>query len=329
MLIRPRRNRKSAVIRAFAEETQLGAERLIYPLFVVDGKNIQTEVQSLPGNYRWSIDLLIPEVEKCMSLGIHSFVLFPAVNESLKDKWASYSFAEDNFYLDILRKLKKEFPEICLMTDVAMDPYNSDGHDGYVNEKGEIENDKTLPILSKMAVAQAQAGADIIGPSDMMDGRVAAIRRALDEKDFQQVSIMSYTAKYASAFYGPFRDALDSAPKSGDKKTYQMNPANAMEALREAKLDYEEGADIMMVKPALPYLDIIALLKNNFDIPIAAYNVSGECAMLMAACQKGWLDFNKAMPEMLVSIRRAGADVILTYFAKSYAEWLKYGKTNF
>jgi porphobilinogen synthase len=212
------------------------------------------------------------------------------------------------------------------MTDVAMDPYSSDGHDGYVNEKGEIVNDTTLPILAKMAVAQAQAGADILGPSDMMDGRVGFMREALDIAGFTDVSIMSYTAKYASAFYGPFRDALDSAPKSGDKKTYQMNPANSREALIEASLDVQEGADFLMVKPALPYLDIIALLKQNFEQPIAAYNVSGECAMLTAACQNGWLNFEKAMPEMLMSIRRAGADVILTYFAKAYAEMVKEGK---
>jgi porphobilinogen synthase len=270
--------------------------------------------------------MLLPEIEACLNLGISSYVIFPAVAEELKDKIATYSYAEENFYLNILRKLKETFPEICLMTDVAMDPYSSDGHDGYVNEKGEIVNDITLPILAKMAVAQAQAGADILGPSDMMDGRVGFIREALDLAGYSDVSIMSYTAKYASAFYGPFRDALDSAPKSGDKKTYQMNPANSREALIEASLDVQEGADFLMVKPALPYLDIIALLKQNFEQPIAAYNVSGECAMLTAACQNGWLNFEKAMPEMLMSIRRAGADVILTYFAKAYAQMQKEGK---
>jgi porphobilinogen synthase len=317
---RPRRNRKNKAIRAIAQETDLGVERLIYPIFLLDGKGIKTEVKSLPGNYRWSIDTLLPEIESCLKLGINNYVLFPAVAEELKDKIASYSYAEENFYLHALRKLKETFPEICLMTDVAMDPYSSDGHDGFVDDHGNILNDETLPILGKMAVAQAQAGADIIGPSDMMDGRVAFIRNALDHAGFDQVSIMSYTAKYASAFYGPFRDALDSAPKAGDKKTYQMNPANSREALIEAELDYAEGADFLMVKPALPYLDIIALLKQNFDIPITAYNVSGECAMITAACQNGWLDFEKVMPEMLLSIRRAGADAILTYFAKAYAE---------
>ena len=323
---RPRRNRKNKAVRAHAQETHLGVERLIYPLFVVDGKGVKSEVKSLPGNFRWSIDTLLPEVEECLHLGISTFDLFPAVSENLKDTVASYSYAEENFYLHIIRKLKETFPEICIMTDVAMDPYSSDGHDGFVDEHGAILNDVTLPILAKMSVAQAQAGADILGPSDMMDGRVGFIREALDNAGFIDVSIMSYTAKYASAFYGPFRDALDSAPKSGDKKTYQMNPANVREALIEAELDYAEGADYMMVKPALPYLDIIALLKANYEIPITAYNVSGECAMLIAACQNGWLDFDRAMPEMLMSIRRAGADVILTYFAKAYAQLVKEGK---
>lgn len=325
MYTRPRRNRKSAAVRFHAQETHLHVGQLIYPLFLFDGKNMKQEVSSLPGNYRWSLDRLIPEVEACLKLGITTFVLFPAVQENLKDKIASYSYAEDNFYLHAIHTLKTTFPECCIMTDVAMDPYSSDGHDGYVSN-GQILNDETLPILGKMAVAQAQAGADILGPSDMMDGRVGYIREAIDKEGFTNVSIMSYTAKYASAFYGPFRDALDSAPKSGDKKTYQMNPANKREALLEAALDMDEGADYLMVKPALPYLDIIHILKENCNIPIAAYNVSGECAMLIAACQNGWLDFNKAMPEMLLSIKRAGADVILTYFAKAYAELVRDGK---
>ncbi|MCH2045831.1 MAG: porphobilinogen synthase [Saprospiraceae bacterium] len=325
MFRRPRRNRKSKAVRFHAQETHLHPRQLIYPLFLVDGQGIKDEVKSLPENYRWSLDLLLPEIESCLEIGLDSFVLFPAVADHLKDQVASYSYAEDNFYLKALQTIKEKFPEACLMTDVAMDPYSSDGHDGLVHN-GEILNDETLDILAKMSVAQAQAGADIIGPSDMMDGRVGYIRESLDEEGFTDVSIMSYTAKYASAFYGPFRDALDSAPKSGDKKTYQMNPANQREALVEADLDYAEGADYMMVKPALPYLDIIQLLKTNYDIPIAAYNVSGEYAMLMAACQNGWLDFEKAMPEMLLSIRRAGADVILTYFAKAYAKRFRDGK---
>ncbi|MFZ5551977.1 MAG: porphobilinogen synthase [Bacteroidota bacterium] len=322
MNIRPRRNRKSEAIRNMVRETHLSVSNLVYPLFLVDGKKIKSEVKSLPGNYRWSQDLLLREIESCMNLGLSSFVLFPSINDKLKDKTASYSYSKKNFYLEAIRKIKKEFPGCCLISDVAMDPYSSDGHDGLVkNDK--VLNDETLPILSKMSVAQAEAGIDIIGPSDMMDGRVAYIRRALDDAGFTETGIMSYTAKYASAFYGPFRDALDSAPKKGDKKTYQMDPANKTEALREAALDYTEGADFMMVKPALHYLDIIQSLKQNFDIPVAAYHVSGECAMLMSACKNGWMDYNKAMPETLVSIKRAGADVILTYFAKDYARLTK------
>ena len=322
MNIRPRRNRKSAAIRNMVEETQLGVQHLIYPIFLKDGKNIKEEIASLPNNYRWSLDQLIPEIETCMNLGIYTYDLFPAVDESLKDTIASYSYADDNFYLKAIRKLKETFPEIAIMSDVAMDPYSSDGHDGLVVD-GRIVNDETLPILAKMSVAQAQAGVDIIGPSDMMDGRVGYIREALDVAGFTDTSIMSYTAKYASAFYGPFRDALNSAPKAGDKKSYQMNPANQREALLEAQLDFEEGADMLMVKPALCYLDIIHLLKQQFPIPITAYNVSGECAMVHAAAQNGWLNYELAVYEMLLSIRRAGADGILTYFAKDFAEFNK------
>lgn len=322
MNIRPRRNRKSAAIRAMIEETQLGPQHLIYPLFLKDGKNIREEVSSLPGNYRWSIDQLLPEFEKWMNLGIKTFDLFPAVDEHLKDEIGSYSYADENFYLHIIRTLKEKFPEAVLMSDVALDPYSSDGHDGLVID-GKIVNDPTLQILGKMSVAQAQAGIDIIGPSDMMDGRVGFIRDELDLAGFQDVSIMSYTAKYASAFYGPFRDALNSAPKSGDKKTYQMNPANKREALIEAELDVAEGADFIMVKPALCYLDIIHLLKENFATPVTAYNVSGECAMVYAAAKNGWLDYDRAVMEMLLSIRRAGADGILTYFAPDAAKLMK------
>jgi porphobilinogen synthase len=304
------------------EETKIGAEHLIYPIFLKDGLKIKEEISSLPKNFRWSLDLLIPEIEECLKLGISTFDIFPAVDEHLKDKIASYSYASDNFYLNAIRKLKETFPEIVIMTDVAMDPYSSDGHDGLV-ENGLILNDQSLPILNKMALAQAQAGADIIGPSDMMDGRVESIRETLDINGYTDVSIMSYTAKYASAFYGPFRDALNSAPKSGDKKTYQMNPANKREALLEAELDVMEGADMIMVKPALCYLDIIHVLKENFNIPVTAYNVSGECAMVYAAAEKGWLNYNLAISEMLLSMRRAGADGILTYFAKDFAQLLK------
>ena len=322
MNIRPRRNRKSAAIRNMVEETKLGVENLIYPIFLKDGKNIKDEVLSLPNNFRWSIDRLLPEIEECMNLGIYTFDIFPAVDEELKDKIASYSYAEDNFYLNAIRQIKERFPETVVMSDVAMDPYSSDGHDGYV-ENGNILNDETLPILARMTIAQAQAGVDIIGPSDMMDGRVGVLRQALDEEGFTDVSIMSYSAKYASAFYGPFRDALNSEPKLGDKKTYQMNPANKREALLEAQLDFEEGADMLMVKPALCYLDVIHLLRENFTIPITAYNVSGECAMVYAAAKNGWLDYDRAVFEMLLSIKRAGADGILTYFAKDFAKMVK------
>ena len=322
MNIRPRRNRKSTAIRNLVEETNLGPQHLIYPIFLKDGKNIKEEVSSLPNNYRWSLDRLLPEIDECMNLGIQTFDIFPCVDEALKDKIASYSYAEDNFYLEAIRLIKARFPESVLMSDVAMDPYSSDGHDGYV-ENGKIINDTTLPILAKMSLAQAQAGIDIIGPSDMMDGRVGVIREALDQNGYIDVSIMSYTAKYASAFYGPFRDALNSAPKSGDKKTYQMNPANRREALLEAQLDFEEGADMLMVKPALCYLDVIHMLRENFPIPITAYNVSGECAMVYAAAKSGYLNYDLAVYEILLSIRRAGADGILTYFAKDFATFTR------
>ena len=322
MNIRPRRNRKSTAIRNLVEETNLGPQHLIYPIFLKNGKNIKEEVSSLPNNYRWSLDRLLPEIDECMNLGVQTFDIFPCVDEVLKDKIASYSYAEDNFYLEAIRQIKARFPESVLMSDVAMDPYSSDGHDGYV-ENGKIINDTTLPILAKMSLAQAQAGIDIIGPSDMMDGRVGVIREALDQNGFTDVSIMSYTAKYASAFYGPFRDALNSAPKSGDKKTYQMNPANKREALLEAQLDFDEGADMLMVKPALCYLDVIQMLRENFPIPITAYNVSGECAMVYAATKSGYLNYDLAVYEILLSIRRAGADGILTYFAKDFAQMIR------
>ena len=321
MNIRPRRNRKNVAIREMVQESRLGLENLIFPVFLKDGANIKEEIPSLPNIYRWSIDLLLKEIEGCMELGIRIYDIFPAVEDHLKDQTATMSYDPSNFYLKAIQKIKETFPELVLMSDVALDPYSSDGHDGLVRN-GKIVNDDTLPILAKMAVAQAQAGIDIIGPSDMMDGRVGVIRSALDDAGYTDTSIMSYTAKYASAFYGPFRDALNSAPKSGDKKTYQMNTANKSEALIEAQLDVEEGADMIMVKPALCYLDVIHMLKENFATPVTAYNVSGEYAMVHAAAQKGWVDYNAAMNEMLLSIRRAGADGILTYFAKDFAQSL-------
>ncbi|HEY8935829.1 MAG TPA: porphobilinogen synthase [Cyclobacteriaceae bacterium] len=322
MIRRPRRNRKSEAIRALVEETKVTTDDLIFPLFLVDGKNQKVEVNSMPGIFRLSTDLMLKEVEACLKLGVRAFDIFPAVEDQHKDKFATKSYDSNFFYLQALREIKKQFPEACIMTDVAMDPYSSDGHDGFVKD-GKILNDETLEILGKMALAQAETGIDILGPSDMMDGRVGYLRNVLDKNGFTEVSIMSYTAKYASGFYNPFRDALDSAPKFGDKKTYQMNPANRTEALIEAELDTNEGADFLMVKPALAYLDIIRLLKDNSILPIAAYNVSGEYSMIKAAALRGWLDGERVMKESLLSIKRAGADIILTYFAKEFAQSLK------
>jgi porphobilinogen synthase len=316
---RPRRNRRTAAIRELTQETTLSVSDLIFPLFVLEGTGIKSEIKSMPGIFRFSLDTLLEELHEVTDLGIKSICLFPNYPESKKDKIATESYQQNTLYLNALRAIKDRFPDLTLMTDVAMDPYSSDGHDGYV-ENGEIVNDISLEILGKMAVAQAKAGADILGPSDMMDGRVGYIRQLLDSEGYSNVSIMSYSAKYASAFYGPFRDALNSAPRFGDKKTYQMNPANVREALLEAQLDFDEGADFLMVKPALPYLDIIKLLNDNFNIPIAAYNVSGEYAMIKAASQNGWIDGERAMLEALMSIRRAGAKAILTYFAKEVAQ---------
>jgi porphobilinogen synthase len=301
------------------EETHVSVKDLIFPLFLVEGTNKKVEVGSMPGIFRLSADLMLKEIESCLKLGVKAFDVFPAVEDQHKDKTATRSYDESFFYLKTLREIKKNFPEACVMTDVAMDPYSSDGHDGFVQD-GKILNDETLKILGKMALAQAATGIDILGPSDMMDGRVGYLRKVLDENGFTEVSIMSYTAKYASGFYNPFRDALDSAPKFGDKKTYQMNPANSREALIEAELDTREGADFLMVKPALAYLDVIKLLKDNSSLPIAAYNVSGEYSMIKAAAQKGWLDGDRVMNETLLSMKRAGADIILTYFAKEFAE---------
>ncbi|GHB33546.1 porphobilinogen synthase [Mongoliitalea lutea] len=314
---RPRRNRKSQAIRNMIEETRLSVKDFIFPLFLVDGVNQKIEVSSMPGIYRLSLDLMLKEIEECMNLGICAFDIFPAYPDARKDKYATESYNPETFYLKAIHSIKSTFPEAVVMTDVAMDPYSSDGHDGLVQD-GKILNDETLEILGKMSLAQAQAGADILGPSDMMDGRVGYIRSVLDEHGYTDVSIMSYTAKYASAFYGPFRDALDSAPKMGDKKTYQMDPANYYEALIEADLDTEEGADFLMVKPALAYLDVIRLLKDNSNLPIAAYNVSGEYAMIKASAERGWIDGERAMLESLLSIKRAGANVILSYFAKEF-----------
>ncbi len=318
MLRRPRRNRKSQAIRNAVRETHLSVSNLVMPLFMLDGKNRNEKIHSLPIASRQSVDQIIADMGKYIELGLDKFILFPVVDDKLKDSSASYALDPDNFYLKGAKMIKEAFPEVSLISDVAMDPYSSDGHDGIV-DNGKILNDETLEVLEEMAVIQADAGFDIIGPSDMMDHRVQAIRLALDDSGHEEVSIMSYTAKYASAFYGPFRDALDSVPKFGDKKSYQMDPGNKNEAITEAELDIDEGADFIMVKPALHYLDVIHLLKNQFEIPVAAYHVSGECSMLLAASEKGWLDLSAAVDETLLSIKRSGADIIITYFAYEYA----------
>jgi porphobilinogen synthase len=323
MLIRPRRNRKTAQIRSLVRETDLKINDLIAPLFVIEGKGTREEIPSMPGQARLSIDLVLHEVKFLQSLGIPAICLFPAISDNLKDPMGKESVNPDGLYLRAVRMIKESCPEMMLMTDVALDPYSSDGHDGLVDSKtGEIKNDETLEVLAQMAVMQARMGADIIGPSDMMDGRISAIRQALDQEGFSNTSIMSYTAKYASNFYSPFRDALQSAPKKGDKKTYQMDYANVREALREARLDEEEGADILMVKPGLCYLDVIGAIRDKTTLPLAAYNVSGEYAMVHAAAQRGWIDGSKIMVEMLTAFKRAGADIILTYFAKDMAKLL-------
>lgn len=316
---RPRRNRKNQVLRDLVQENRLTIHDFIYPLFVSQTVKDKEEIVSMPGIYRYSPSALLKEIEECMNLGIRTFVLFPHIPDNLKDNIASESYNEKGVYLSTIRLIKSYFPECFLISDVAMDPYSNYGHDGVV-ENNEIVNDKTLDILGKMALAQAEAGIDMVAPSDMMDGRVAHIRKILDDNGFINIGILSYTAKYSSAFYGPFRDALESAPKFGDKKTYQMNPANAREALIELSLDVTEGADIVMVKPALAYLDIIQLFKQHCNLPIAAYNVSGEYAMIKAAAQKNWIDEKKIRDEILMSIKRAGADMILTYFAKEWAK---------
>lgn len=322
MIRRPRRNRKNAVIRDLVEENALSLKDLIFPIFVIEGQNKTVPIHSMPGINRYSLDRMLDEIAACVDLGLKAFAPFPVIEEGKKDRFATESYNPEGLFPRFIREVKKNFPDVVLMTDVAMDPYSSDGHDGIV-DNGEILNDATLEILGKMALAQARAGADIIGPSDMMDGRVGFLREYLDKNAFQNVAIMAYTAKYASAFYGPFRDALDSAPKFGDKKTYQMNPANSREALLEAELDTLEGADYLMVKPGLPYLDIVKTLRDSSHLPIAVYNISGEYAMVKAAAQNGWIDGQRAMQEILLSFKRAGADIILTYFAKEYAQLLK------
>jgi len=323
--IRPRRNRRTAAIRSMVRETVLSPSDFILPVFFHEDPT-DTPIASMPGCTRWSLDGLVKEAGDSLAAGVPAVVLFPKICEELKTSTADECHNDDGLVPRAVRALKAAHPSLCVITDVALDPYNSDGHDGIVrrNERGALEilNDETVEILCQQALCHARAGADIVSPSDMMDGRVAAIRAALDAEGFSQVAIMSYTAKYASAFYGPFRGALDSAPKEGDKKTYQMDPANAREAIREAGMDEMEGADILMVKPAGPYLDIISRVRDASTLPVAAYQVSGEYLMLKSACAAGWLDERNVVLESLTGIKRAGADMILTYFAKQAALWL-------
>jgi len=318
---RPRRLRTSENIRRMVQEHHLRPADFIAPTFVMEGENEKTEIPSMPGYYRFTLDLLLKEVEEIQSLGIPSVLLFAKVPDNLKDNEGTEALNPDGLMQRAVRTIKKEFPELVVMTDVALDPYSSYGHDGIV-EDGEIVNDKSAELLAKMAVSHAEAGADMVAPSDMMDGRIGFMREDLETAGFHHTGIMAYSAKYASSYYGPFRDALDSAPGFGDKKTYQMNPANVTEAIKEAVFDEEEGADIVMVKPGLPYLDVVRAVKENVSIPVAVYNVSGEYSMIKAAAQNGWLDEVEAMMEALIGFKRAGADLIATYFAKDAARLL-------
>ncbi len=325
MLSRPRRNRRSSAIRALVREPRVDPSRLVHPIFLLPGVNRRETITHLADYPRLSADEAEREIEEMTKLGVNSFISFPAVPQQHKDTTATYGADPSNFYLTSARRWKEAFPEICLISDVAMDPYSSDGHDGLV-QGSRILNDETLPILADMGLAQAEAGFDYLGPSDMMDGRIGFLRKHLDEHGHAETGILAYTAKYASAMYGPFRQALDSAPREGSeapthKRSYQMDPANRREALREMRLDIEEGADMVMVKPALHYLDIISDLKAESHLPVAAYHVSGECAMLLGAIQRGWLN-EDAIAETITSLGRAGADVIITYVARQYATML-------
>ena len=316
---RPRRMRQSETFRAMIRETRLSPEQLIYPLFVLPGKGVREPVPSMPGVFRLSVDQLAAEARDCLALGVRSVLLFGLPDK--KDGLGSGAYAKNGIVQQAIRELKNRAPEMTVVTDVCLCEYTDHGHCGCLAGE-EVDNDATLELLAKTALSHAQAGADMVAPSDMMDGRVSEIRTALDEENFHNVPIMSYAVKYASAFYGPFRDAAECAPRFGDRRGYQMDPANSREALREATLDVDEGADILMVKPAIAYLDIIARLHDEFDLPVAAYQVSGEYAMIKAAAERGWIDGERVMAESLIAIRRAGADIILTYFAKEMARVL-------
>src|SRR5438876_3361408 len=318
-LYRPRRLRESPLVRKMVRETALKTDDLVYPLFTLHGRGVREPIASMPGQFRLSIDELLKECKDAASMGIPAVLLFGIPQE--KDPRGSEAYAEDGIIQQAVRAVKETIPDLLVITDVCLCEHTSHGHCGVV-EDGRIRNDPSLELIARTALSHVEAGADMVAPSDMMDGRVAAIREVLDEAGYQETPIMAYSAKYASAFYGPFREAADSTPQFGDRRAYQMDPANAMEAMREVALDIDEGADIVMVKPALPYLDIISRVKADFGIPLAAYSVSGEYAMIRAAGRLGWLDEERAMMEALISIRRAGADLIITYFAKEAARLL-------
>lgn len=318
---RPRILRSNPAIRSLVAETALTPNDFIAPLFIEEGEGVQTEIASMPNYFRRSLDLTVPEVKELWSLGVKCVLLFIKCKDELKDNKGTEALNPNGLMQRSIKAIKNAVPEMVVMTDVALDPFSSYGHDGIV-EKGEIVNDATVDVLAQMSVSHAEAGADFVAPSDMMDGRIGAIRKALEQSNFTKTGIMAYSAKYASCFYGPFRDALDSAPGFGDKKTYQMDYANRLEAIKEAVMDVEEGADLVMVKPALSYLDIIREVKNAVHIPVSCYNISGEYAMLKAAAKMGWIDENKAILETLTSMKRAGADLIATYFAKDAVKLL-------
>ncbi|WP_082788982.1 porphobilinogen synthase [Desulfolucanica intricata] len=321
-IIRPRRLRTTETLRSMVRENHLHIEDLIYPLFVAHGQGVRKAVEAMPGVYNLSIDNLLPEIEELIKLGIPGIILFGIPEQ--KDEKGSEAYAEEGIIQKAIRAVKKEYPDFLVITDVCLCEYTDHGHCGVIHE-GQVLNDPTLELLACTALSHARAGADMVAPSDMMDGRVAAIRSRLDEEGFSHIPIMAYSAKYASAFYGPFREAAGSAPQFGDRKAYQMDPANASEALRETRLDIDEGADIVMVKPALAYMDIIRIVKDMFKYPVAAYNVSGEYAMVKAAAKKGWVDEKRIVLETLTGLKRAGADIIITYHAKDVARWLKEG----
>ncbi len=324
LIKRPRRNRKSDAIRSLAQENFLLAQQFVSPFFILEGQQSKQEIPSMPGVYRLTLDLILKEIDTLCKLGVKTIDLFPFIPHDKRDLIGSEALRHNNLMQRSVRMIKQAFPEVCVMVDIALDPFTSHGHDGIVTSDGKIDNDATLAALSEMSLRAAEAGADIVAPSDMMDGRIGKIRKTLDSQGFTEIGILAYTAKYASSFYGPFRDALESAPKFGDKKTYQMNPANQREALLEAILDEKEGADLLLVKPALPYLDIITKLRDLTYLPIGAYQVSGEYAMIKAAGANQWIDAEKVMYESLLSIRRAGADFIFTYAAKEMAEYIRY-----